>query len=49
MLMDWVVWAQRHSVAAVTVVFVLIFIATYWPGRKHALEQHGNIPLDDDA
>jgi cbb3-type cytochrome oxidase subunit 3 len=49
MIMTWIVWAEKHSVAAVTLMFVLIFVSTYWPGRGKVMEQHGRIPLDDDA
>ncbi len=49
MVMDWIVWTEQHSVAAVTLMFVLIFVSTYWPSRKTSMEQYGQIPLDDDA
>lgn len=44
----WSLWVQQHFVAVVTAIFVLIWLSTYWPGRRDSLEQHGRIPLDDD-
>ena len=32
-----------------TVVFVGIVVATYWPGRKRQIEQQGRIPFEDDV
>ena len=31
------------------IVFVLICVATYWPGRKHEIEKQGRIPFEDDV
>ena len=41
-------WARHYGVVAMTVVFIAIFITTYWPSRRSSLEKHGQIPLDDD-
>jgi cbb3-type cytochrome oxidase subunit 3 len=41
-------WARHYGVAVMTVVFVMIFITTYWPSRRAKLEQNGLIPLNDD-
>jgi cbb3-type cytochrome oxidase subunit 3 len=41
-------WARHYGVALMTLVFVLIFITTYWPSRRAKLEEHGQIPLNDD-
>ena len=45
----WMVWMQQHSIVAVVAAFLLIVLATYWPGRRTAIEQHGRIPLDDGS
>ena len=41
-------WLQHYSIVAVFVVFGLIVVTTYWPGRRSAIERNGRIPLDDD-
>ena len=41
-------WFRHYGVVAMTVIFVGIFITTYWPSRKATLQKHGQIPLDDD-
>jgi cbb3-type cytochrome oxidase subunit 3 len=42
-------WLEHYSVVLMTVVFVGIAAATYWPGRKAKIEQQGRIPLEDDV
>jgi cbb3-type cytochrome oxidase subunit 3 len=42
-------WLGHYSVVPMTIVFVLIVVATYWPGRKATLEQQGRIPFKDDV
>jgi len=42
------IWLQHHSIVLMFRVFVLILLATYWPGRKSQIERHARIPLDDD-
>ena len=39
---------QHNWIIPVFVVFLLILLTTYWPGRKSQIEQHGQIPLEDD-
>jgi cbb3-type cytochrome oxidase subunit 3 len=41
-------WVQQHSIVPVFLVFVLVVVTTYWPGRKHTMERHARIPFDDD-
>ena len=47
-LMDLIVWLMRYSVVGVGLVFVMILLTTYWPGRKAQVERNGRIPLEDD-
>ena len=42
-------WVERYSLVIMTVVFVAIVAATYWPGRKAQIEQQGRIPFGDDV
>ena len=42
-------WLEHYSVVLMTIVFVAIVAATYWPGRKASIEQQGRIPLEDDV
>lgn len=46
--MKVIAWLEHYSVVAMTAVFLLIFAAAYWPGRKSTIEKHGRIPLEDD-
>jgi len=41
-------WLQRNSIIPVVVVFSMLLVWTYWPGRKTRIESHGQIPLNDD-
>jgi cbb3-type cytochrome oxidase subunit 3 len=41
-------WLQLHSIIFMIVVFALIAINAYRPGRRAALEQDGMIPFRDD-
>jgi cbb3-type cytochrome oxidase subunit 3 len=41
-------WVQLHSVVMMIVVFSLIVITAYWPGRRDSLQQDAMIPLRDD-
>jgi cbb3-type cytochrome oxidase subunit 3 len=41
-------WLGQYSVVPVTAVFVLMVVATYWPGRRREMERNARIPLDDD-
>ncbi len=47
-VMDLIVWLMRYSVVGVGLVFVMILLTTYWPGRKAHVERNGRIPLEDD-
>jgi cbb3-type cytochrome oxidase subunit 3 len=47
--MSIVHWIEHYSVVGMTVVFIGIAAATYWPGRKSEIEQQGRIPLEDDV
>jgi cbb3-type cytochrome oxidase subunit 3 len=42
-------WLGHYSVVPMTVVFVLIVVAIYWPSRKAKIEQQGRIPFKDDV
>jgi cbb3-type cytochrome oxidase subunit 3 len=46
--MALIVWLQHNWIAPVIIVFMLILLTTYWPGRKSQIERHGRIPLEDD-
>ncbi len=47
----WVVlhWVQLHSIIMMVIVFSLVVITTYWPGRRASQERHGLIPMRDDS
>jgi hypothetical protein len=45
MLIDF---AVRYGIVAITLVFTLIVVTTYWPSRRPTMEAHGRIPLQDD-
>ena len=42
-------WLEHYSVVLMTVVFIGIVAATYWPGRKSKIEKHGRIPFEDNV
>jgi len=44
-----VAWLQRYGIVPVLLVFVLLVLTTYWPGRKASLEKQARIPFDDDG
>lgn len=46
--MDILLFLMRHSVVWVGVVFLLLLVTTYWPGRRARFEHDANIPLRDD-
>jgi cbb3-type cytochrome oxidase subunit 3 len=46
--MHLLLWLRDHSVLLMLAVFVAIFAATYWPGRKREIERHGLIPFEDE-
>ncbi|HTW28947.1 MAG TPA: CcoQ/FixQ family Cbb3-type cytochrome c oxidase assembly chaperone [Acetobacteraceae bacterium] len=41
-------WLQLHAIIPMFAIFAAIVAATYWPGRKRAIERRGMVPLDDD-
>jgi cbb3-type cytochrome oxidase subunit 3 len=41
-------YLRLHSFVAVTIVFSLVLLATYWPGRRESIERHARIPFDDE-
>lgn len=47
--MSVILWLSHYSVVVMTALFVMIFAATYWPSRKKAIEQDGQIPFKDDV
>ena len=47
-LMDLIIWVRNHSVVPMLIVFLLILVSLYAPGRKQHVERHGLIPLQDD-
>ena len=47
-MMNIIVWIQHNWILPVFIVFVLIVLTTYWPGRKSQMERNGRIPLEDD-
>jgi cbb3-type cytochrome oxidase subunit 3 len=46
---DIIFWLLKWSPVGVGVVFSLILITTYWPGRKARFERDAEIPLRDDC
>ena len=48
MLPEIILWLRIHSVLAMSAVFLLLVIVTYWPGRRASIERNGMIPLNDD-
>lgn len=42
-------WVRNHSVVPMLLVFAVIVVTTYWPGRRRAIERHGEIALRDDG
>ena len=47
-MMTVITWLQHNWILPVVIIFVLIVLTTYWPGRKSQIERHGRIPLEDD-
>jgi cbb3-type cytochrome oxidase subunit 3 len=47
-IVHFLMWLQHNSILLMFTVFVLIVLATYWPGRKASIERNARIPLDDD-
>jgi cbb3-type cytochrome oxidase subunit 3 len=47
-MMNLIMWVEHNSILAILVVFLLIVLTTYWPGRKSKIEAHGRIPFEDE-
>ncbi|HEY1931126.1 MAG TPA: CcoQ/FixQ family Cbb3-type cytochrome c oxidase assembly chaperone [Acetobacteraceae bacterium] len=47
-MMPVIQWLQHLWIVPVLLVFVLILLGTYWPGRRSEIERKGRIPLDLD-
>jgi len=43
-----VFWLREHSIIGMMVVFSLITISAYWPGKRAEMERYAAIPLRDD-
>lgn len=43
-----IAWLQLHAIMGMLIVFSMIVVTTYWPGRRASLERNGSIPLLDD-
>ena len=48
-VLTFLLWFEHYSVVAMTFVFLVIVVSTYWPGRKKSIEQQGLIPFKDDV
>ena len=46
--MSIIVWLMRYSIVPVGLVFLMILVTTYWPGRQARFRRDAMIPLDDD-
>ena len=46
--MEIIIFLMRHSIVLVGLVFLLIMVTTFWPGRRARFEHDANIPLRDD-
>ena len=47
-IMSVIQWLEHYWIIVVFIVFSLLLVTTYWPGRKKSIERHGHIPLEDD-
>lgn len=47
-MIDLIQWLQHHSVVMMGVVFIMILVTTFWPGRRTTFDKVARIPLDDD-
>jgi cbb3-type cytochrome oxidase subunit 3 len=47
-LMAAILWLQHTSVLFVFIVFVLLVVTLFWPGRRARFDRDARIPLDDD-
>ena len=46
--MDIIIFLIRYSIVPVMLVFVLLVVITYWPGRRARFDRDAQIPLRDD-
>ena len=44
-LMQWLV---QYSIVPMLLVFILVVVSTYLPGRKREMERNARIPFDDE-
>ena len=47
--LPFILWLQHHSVLFMFVVFALLMVSIYWPGRRQRFDDDARIPLEDDA
>jgi cbb3-type cytochrome oxidase subunit 3 len=47
-LLAVIMWLQHNSVVFVFVVFLLMLVTLFWPGRRARFDRDARIPLDDD-
>ena len=47
-IMTLILWLQHHSVLFVFVVFMLLLVTIYWPGRRGRFDRDARIPFEDD-
>ncbi len=45
---DVIIWLVGHWVVPTGLVFLLILVTTYWPGRRASFQRDAMIPLRDD-
>ena len=46
--MSFVSWLDTFFIVSGIIVFTLILLATYWPGRRDAIERDAQIPFHDN-
>jgi cbb3-type cytochrome oxidase subunit 3 len=47
--MNLLVWIDAFFVVPGLIVFTAILLATYWPGRRDAIERNAQIPFRDNT
>ena len=47
-LMAIIYWLDDQSIVLMGVVFLLLLITTFWPGRKSRFERDGQMIFDDE-
>jgi cbb3-type cytochrome oxidase subunit 3 len=48
LILSLIVWTQQHFLVPVLLVFLLVVVTTYWPGRRQSMEHDARIPFDAD-